>query len=721
MPGFTRGIDFLGPLAFIGLSQVRESAVFSGIPLVQRLRERTCGVWVVNIETGEVWRLPTKTMEPERVGDKRAPSEEKPEVVAGGGQAYLVDRENRKLTALDARPDKRRDVSTPAPVDVAVVDGSGAAWGLARSTGELYLVADGRLVRKEKVATRGEAAQLTLAGGRPVVYRPAHGKAATYNRDGVIRRYNLPPVSRPVLVPTSPVKPSVLVAVVAGTADVYALNLGTGQWHDTQLAGREGSTFGHPAVLGNLMYVPDLTKRHVVLLELKTLRQRDPVDVPGGKDPFEVFVRDNRVWVNDPYAPTMLVFDRDGRHTEVDRSGRAVDEAHRDPAAPDPPNADAPARPDSPGKPPVDAPSPDGAPKPDAPKVTVPDVVGMDKGTACRLVERARLNCRHVSRPDDAADTGEVLEADPDAGAKVGVGAVVTIVSAGPAMVPNVVNMTVEDACATLQKARFTCAKDAQGVANTPAEVNKVYGQQPAQGTAMTTGSPVTVTYPVPGWIKVPELRGGDPNTACQTLQSYGLACSANPHEVTWQPNVVHAQNVPAGTAVQAGSAIEYVYQDNGPVVLDRWKLKSQETRFMAPRGQAPPPNHEWAEQTEMGGVYGDPNEVSGLVWVYRFRCDKDCGDPNRDLAFLFQRNTDPRSQQWRYQGPAFACFAPNSAPQGTQPLEAMHSESREAWAFAVRGTGEWNWHRDPAHGAYQQKFTVCNIWFGVPGFRPNG
>jgi uncharacterized protein (TIGR03032 family) len=53
VPGFTRGIDFIGPLAFIGLSQVRESAVFSGIPLVQRLRERTCGVWVVNIETGQ--------------------------------------------------------------------------------------------------------------------------------------------------------------------------------------------------------------------------------------------------------------------------------------------------------------------------------------------------------------------------------------------------------------------------------------------------------------------------------------------------------------------------------------------------------------------------------------------------------------------------------------------------------------------------------------------
>jgi uncharacterized protein (TIGR03032 family) len=53
LPGFTRGLSFLGSYAFIGLSQVRESAVFSGIPLVERLEERTCGVWVIDIETGQ--------------------------------------------------------------------------------------------------------------------------------------------------------------------------------------------------------------------------------------------------------------------------------------------------------------------------------------------------------------------------------------------------------------------------------------------------------------------------------------------------------------------------------------------------------------------------------------------------------------------------------------------------------------------------------------------
>jgi uncharacterized protein (TIGR03032 family) len=49
LPGFSRGLDFYGPLAFIGLSQVRESATFSSIPLVERWTERTCGVWVVDI------------------------------------------------------------------------------------------------------------------------------------------------------------------------------------------------------------------------------------------------------------------------------------------------------------------------------------------------------------------------------------------------------------------------------------------------------------------------------------------------------------------------------------------------------------------------------------------------------------------------------------------------------------------------------------------------
>jgi len=54
LPGFTRGIDFVGNLAFIGLSKVRESATFGAIPLTQKDIERVCGVWAVDINSGKI-------------------------------------------------------------------------------------------------------------------------------------------------------------------------------------------------------------------------------------------------------------------------------------------------------------------------------------------------------------------------------------------------------------------------------------------------------------------------------------------------------------------------------------------------------------------------------------------------------------------------------------------------------------------------------------------
>lgn len=53
LPGFTRGLTFIGKYALIGLSQVRES-VFKALPITQSQKERNCGVWVVDIENGQI-------------------------------------------------------------------------------------------------------------------------------------------------------------------------------------------------------------------------------------------------------------------------------------------------------------------------------------------------------------------------------------------------------------------------------------------------------------------------------------------------------------------------------------------------------------------------------------------------------------------------------------------------------------------------------------------
>ena len=51
VPGFSRGLAFIGRYALVGLSQVRES-VFAGLPITGTADQRNCGVWIVDTETG---------------------------------------------------------------------------------------------------------------------------------------------------------------------------------------------------------------------------------------------------------------------------------------------------------------------------------------------------------------------------------------------------------------------------------------------------------------------------------------------------------------------------------------------------------------------------------------------------------------------------------------------------------------------------------------------
>ena len=51
-PGYTRGLSFAGQFAFVGLSKIRETSVFGGVPIAERRNELKCGVGVVDLITG---------------------------------------------------------------------------------------------------------------------------------------------------------------------------------------------------------------------------------------------------------------------------------------------------------------------------------------------------------------------------------------------------------------------------------------------------------------------------------------------------------------------------------------------------------------------------------------------------------------------------------------------------------------------------------------------
>lgn len=53
MPGYTRGLAFCEQYAFVGLSRIRETAVFGGVPIAEHRDELRCGIAIVDLRTGQ--------------------------------------------------------------------------------------------------------------------------------------------------------------------------------------------------------------------------------------------------------------------------------------------------------------------------------------------------------------------------------------------------------------------------------------------------------------------------------------------------------------------------------------------------------------------------------------------------------------------------------------------------------------------------------------------
>jgi uncharacterized protein (TIGR03032 family) len=53
LPGYPRGLAFCGRYACVGLSRIRETSTFGGLPLAERRHELKCGVWVLDTLTGQ--------------------------------------------------------------------------------------------------------------------------------------------------------------------------------------------------------------------------------------------------------------------------------------------------------------------------------------------------------------------------------------------------------------------------------------------------------------------------------------------------------------------------------------------------------------------------------------------------------------------------------------------------------------------------------------------
>ena len=53
LPGYLRGLTFVGPYALIGMSRIRQRHIFGGLPLQQSGEALQCGVAVVDVRSGQ--------------------------------------------------------------------------------------------------------------------------------------------------------------------------------------------------------------------------------------------------------------------------------------------------------------------------------------------------------------------------------------------------------------------------------------------------------------------------------------------------------------------------------------------------------------------------------------------------------------------------------------------------------------------------------------------
>lgn len=84
VPGFARGLACHGNLAFVGLSRIRETAVFGGVPIAARHEELKCGVGIIDLDRGTTVATLAFESEIEEIFDVQIVSGARCVALAGG-------------------------------------------------------------------------------------------------------------------------------------------------------------------------------------------------------------------------------------------------------------------------------------------------------------------------------------------------------------------------------------------------------------------------------------------------------------------------------------------------------------------------------------------------------------------------------------------------------------------------------------------------------------
>lgn len=333
-----------------------------------------------------------------------------------------------------------------------------------------------------------------------------------------------------------------------------------------------------PVQVGDKAYVPDYQQGKLIGYDVATGAELPDVEVPGESPRFELFVENGRVWANDPTDRRTRVIDQDDQPRLGDKGdgpGVATDEGK--PAEPEEPRPDSEPREreqprtEPPAGPSVSEPEPT-TEQPEVDLVTVPDVSrGEPKSEACARIEGAGLTCAPVAA-GEGGPTDTVIDVQPASGARVPEGTAVVVRHYGQAAVPTVTGALIDQACALVDSAGFTCDRRPAGTQAAALDgLGVVVAQDPGAGGNADTGAPVTLTYV--DRAAVADYRGRDGGQACQEIVQQSrqqITCTSvngGTQQQTGQPPGTVLQRDPA--VVGIGGAVTLTIVVGSPLVPD--------------------------------------------------------------------------------------------------------------------------------------------------------
>jgi hypothetical protein len=240
------------------------------------------------------------------------------ELVSGGGRLYAVDKLAGTVTELSLST-----LKAVAPVVTlggtllsAVADDDGSLW-VASSTGEVSVVAQGRVKSTERVKSGGADLQLAIVDGTVLAVDAGTDSATVtvLSGDERGRTHTVPLAPGDVHAPERVIDALVL-PVLSGDAVLAILDVGSGEVRRTDI-GIDDHDLGEPAATANRVYVPDYTNGQLLVIDLTTGKVLDTVRVTGRQGEFEVVVEGGRVYINDPNSERAWTIDSAGNVTET--------------------------------------------------------------------------------------------------------------------------------------------------------------------------------------------------------------------------------------------------------------------------------------------------------------------------------------------------------------------------------------------------------------------